>query len=99
MPGPRNVLRPELPKAPFAGIAKAAGLNHWATDGLGTDGSPTRLGYHLPPRAPLLLFVPTVIVKGRPVSRTNRVDACQPPKMASRIPPRFMYVRPLPNGS
>jgi len=47
--GPRSEFLLLLPNVFWAGIAKAAGLNHWLTERFDTLGSPTKLGYRAHP--------------------------------------------------
>src|SRR5580704_459080 len=87
-PGPTRVLRRASPKAPNAGFAKAAGLNHIAWVRCDTLGSPTWSGYKVEPAAndgvsPGSIPPETELwitgVNGTPPCHWNSVDRRQPP--------------------
>src|SRR5262249_26790677 len=64
-PGPRRMLRPELPNVPDVTSWNAAGSNHLSTVGLSSVPSPIRFGRPVAKLPTLLLLCTTV--NGRPV--------------------------------
>src|SRR5580704_5037141 len=101
-PGPIRLLRPASPKVPYAGLAKAAGLNHSAWVGLDTFGSPTTSGNSVPAVSPGSIPPATepwiTGVNGTPPCHWNRLETRQPPTIWSSGPLRPNRL-PWPNGS
>src|SRR6266849_1311016 len=100
VPGPRRMLRPELPKTNCAGATNALASNQRSIERWPEDTSPEaiRLGNCEPPPT-FSELVCMVGVNGRPVKHEAILFSCQPPAISSTglgaaVRKRF----PLPKG-
>lgn len=98
IPGPRRMLRPELPKVNAAGALKAEVSNHFWIVGSDKVPSAIRLGYQVPAREPDKFGVPTTGVKGIPDSARKMAEVCYPPMRVFSSPPRLRNLLPFPIG-